>query len=98
LTQQVNVMKKQIFQIEEAEQLKSEQLESVKSENMMIRTKLLELEEFLRDVEQERDRYRSYVTNRIRPQLIASEKTKRSFATVKSLSKKKFLHKQKFWN
>ena len=65
MTQQVNVMKKQIFQIEEAEQLKSEQLESAKSENMMIRSKLLELEEFLRDVEQERDRYRSYVTNRI---------------------------------
>jgi len=65
LTQQINFMKKQIFQIEEAEQLKSEQLESTKSENMMIRSKLLELEEFLRDVEQERDRYRSYVTNRI---------------------------------
>ena len=66
-------MKKQIFQIEEAEQLKSEQLESAKSENMMIRSKLLELEEFLRDVEQERDRYRSYVTNRIfnRRQLIS---------------------------
>lgn len=59
LTQQINFMKKQIFQIEEAEQLKSEQLESTKSENMMIRSKLLELEEFLRDVEQERDRYRS---------------------------------------
>lgn len=64
MTQQINFMKKQIFQIEEAEQLKSEQLESTKSENMLIRSKLLELEEFLRDVEQERDRYRSYVTNR----------------------------------
>ena len=58
-------MKRQISQIEEAEQLKSEQLENAKVENLMLRNKLLELEEFLRDVEQDRDRYRSYVPNQI---------------------------------
>jgi len=81
-------MKKQIFQIEEAEQLKSEQLESTKSENMMIRSKLLELEEFLRDVEQERDRYRSYVTNRIWSQSIKNNF--RENETLQRNSKKSF--------
>ena len=65
MTQQVNLMKRQISQIEEAEQLKSDQLEYAKVENLMLRNKLLELEEFLRDVEQDRDRYRSYVPNQI---------------------------------
>ncbi|CAG5105969.1 Oidioi.mRNA.OKI2018_I69.chr1.g2616.t1.cds [Oikopleura dioica] len=91
LTQQVNLMKRQIFQIEEAEQLKSEQLENAKVENLMLRNKLLELEEFLRDVEQDRDRFRSENETLLRNTKKSFEKELSSKTEILELEKNQLL-------
>lgn len=77
LSDQVSSMRGHIAQIEESEQMKSHQLESSRLENIKLRNRIHELEEFLRDAEQERDMFREQSLNTTQESVVKLDRESR---------------------